>query len=148
MENKSTAQVSFGVQSYSAMLLVLKLARSCVGSNSTFGNVLRYENAVDLDVLLAIETILELDGKTVPLELDYVGISNVLVACDIVCKMFCCDAIDYVMKDLNVETLDDTARSNIISYATTLIKMLSEVEPFKKDIAQLLLELEKKVYPC
>ena len=148
MENKAVAQITLGVQSYGAMLLVLKLARSCVSSNSTFGNVLRYENAVDLDVLFAIETILELDGQTVPLELDYTGVSNVVVACNIVCKMFCCDAIDYVMKDLVIENLNDIARSNIISYATSLIKMLSDLEAFKDRITKLLLETENKIYPC
>ena len=148
MEDIAVAQITLGVQSYGAMLLVLKLGRSCVSSNSTFGNVLRYENAVDLNVLLAIETVLERDGQTVPLELDYIGVSNVIVACDIVCKMFCCDAVDYVMKEFGVENLNDIARSNIISYATTLIQMLSELDPFKEDIAKLLIETEQKIYPC
>ncbi len=148
MEDIAVAQITLGVQSYGAMLLVLKLARSCVSSNSTFGNVLRYENAVDLNVLLAIETVLERDGQTVPLNLDYIGVTNVLVASDIVCKMFCCDAIDYVLKDLGVENLNDTARSNVISYATSLIKMFSEFEPFKDEIAQILIETEQKIYPC
>lgn len=148
MADDLTMQISLGTNSYSAMLIVLKMARSCVASNTTFGNVLRYENAVDLNVLMAIETILEQDGATVPLDLDYVGISNVLVASDIVCKMFCCDAVDYVLKDLDVKTLDNIARNNIISYATTLIKQLANLEPFKDAIAALLEEIDAKIYPC
>ncbi len=148
MADDLTMIVTLDTDSYIAMSIVLKMARSCVASNSTFGNVLRYENAVDINVLMAIETILELDGATVPLDLDYLGISNVIVASDIVCKMFCCDAVDYVLKDLDIETLDNTTRNNIISYTTTLIKKLASLEPFKDEIAALLVEIDKKIYPC
>ena len=141
-------QFTLGAKSYAATLIVLKMAYTCALSDSNFGELIREQDAVDPNVLIAIEAVLQRDGIGKPLYLDDCGVLNVIAACDIVRKMFACDALDVVMKDLEIDSFKGFERYNIIDYSNTLINDLKNGDAFHDEINKLLINLEDKIYPC
>ena len=141
-------QFTLGPNSYAATLIVLKMAYTCALSDSSFGELIREQDAVDPNVLIAIETLLQRDGNSIPISLDECGVLNVIAACDIVRKMFACDALDVVMKDLEIDSFKGFERYNIIDYSNTLINDLKNGDLFNEEINELLVKLEENIFPC
>jgi hypothetical protein len=141
-------EIKHSLKSYAAMNMVLVLAHACYISDTEFGKLIRSCNVVDIEVIKAIKNVLERDGQQTPLKLDLVGTLNIVAACDIVRKMFACDAIDDVQENLGADVFDEFFRDNIIGYSNHVIKTLSQTAAFHKEIKKLLAELEKSIYPC
>lgn len=64
-------------RAFAAFKLMLVLSRSCVLSDTIFGNLIRYHHLADPDLLKALPLVLDRDGETRPLELDEPAVLNV-----------------------------------------------------------------------
>ena len=139
--------LNLGPKSYSALLLISKLAGSCALSDTLFGNLIRYHHAVDTGILNDLATLLEENGNTKPLAVNEVAVLQIVAACDIVRKMFACDALDAVTKDCGITLWEKDVINNLIDFANFLINDLIRQGTFKKQIEKLLVGLEEKIQP-
>lgn len=139
--------LNLGPKSYSSLLLISKLASSCALSDTLFGNLIRYHHAVDTGILNDLATLLEENGNTKPLAVNEVAVLQIIAACDIVRKMFACDAFDVVTKDCQVTLWEKDVINNLIDFANFLINDLIRQGTFKKQIEKLLVQLEEKIQP-
>ena len=70
-----------------------------------------------------------------------------VAACDIVRKMFACDAFDVVTKDCGITLWDKETVANLIDFSNFLINDLIRQGTFKQKIKELLIELDEKIQP-
>ncbi len=139
--------LNLGFQSYIALLLITKLARACCLSDTLYGNLIRYHHAVDPEVLLQLEVMLEQDKNKSPLAVNEVAVLNIIAACDIVRKMFACDAFDVITKDLGIAVWEKGRIDNLIDFSNHLINDLIKDGTFRQQIAEVLAELDEKIQP-
>ena len=72
---------------------------------------------------------------------------NIVAVCDIVRKMFACDAFDVVTKDRGITVWNKEVVANLIEFSNLLIIDIIRQGTFKQKTEALLIELDENIQP-
>ncbi|MBK5284891.1 MAG: hypothetical protein JJE25_05780, partial [Bacteroidia bacterium] len=116
-------------------------------SDTIYGNLIRYHHAVDPEVLSEMIIAMQSNRENGKFELNDTAVLSLVAASDIARKMFASDEFDEIMKTQDVPEVNDVVRDNIIDFSNFIIKELSNNGTFKKEIDELLIQLEEAIQP-